>query len=542
MRNILTMLLVSVFFPAFLFAQDSDRQKLVERYTKELGSRDVSTRVEAAEALWIASEDARPAIPALRKALDDPEPAVAVRAAGALLAMGEPVSSLAWRLRLVLEQGDENDRFLAARALIGTDPAERLVGPILDYLRSQSPDPEGEGDEAARSENFEAGKNALRKLAATQDRGIITPLQALLREDSHLTPPILVALGELSPPPGGWVPRLFTLLHSADRETRETVIELLAREQAESDVTFWAKPVAGLVSDPEKSVRLAALRALESARGLAIEAIGRVARAIREEPDEEVRARAAEVVGAIGDAAFPTDAAVKIAAAQEALPFLKAAIESDESEEVRTKAQQSLKRLALDAAPATPESAARDRAFETIRERGRPFNEWELHSALGDGEPEVVQAFLDAGMSPNHRFAKLFGMPALSAALNDRKACHFTVRPTPAATKAVVRLLLDRGADPNLADERGHTPLMKAVEQCDREVVEMLLAAKADMNAKNIAGRTAFEFGFHNETDGALALAAAGFRMSDETAKMYREAYAMEPSKMELLKKVTQAK
>lgn len=543
MRNVLTMLLVSVLSPAFLFAQASDQQKLVERSMKELGSRDVETRVEAAEALWIAGEAAKPAIPALRKALDDPEPAVAVRAAGALLAMGEPVSGLAWRLRLVLEQGDENDRFLAARALTGTDPAERLVGPILEYLRSQAPDPQGEGDEEARSANFEAGKDALRKLAATQDPGIATPLLALLSEDSALTAPALAALGELRPPPGGLGLRLFRLLHSSHPETRELVVELLAREPAEADVAMWAAPVAGLVSDPEKRVQLAALRALRSARGLAIEAMGPVARAVREDPDAEIRALAAEAVGEIGDRTLATDAALKIAAAREALPFLKAAIESDESEEVRAKAQQSLKRLELD--PAALESAGaspQDRALETLRAKGRPFNEGELHTALSEGELEIVKAFLDAGMSPNHRFAKLFNKPVLYAALSDRNACRFTVRPTPAATKAIVRLLLERGADPNLADERGHTPLMKAVEQCDREVVEMLLAAKADMNARDAAGRTAFEFGFHYETDGAAALADAGFRMSEETAKMYREAYALEPSKMALLKRVTGAK
>ena len=123
--------------------------------------------------------------------------------------------------------------------------------------------------------------------------------------------------------------------------------------------------------------------------------------------------------------------------------------------------------------------------------------------------------------------------------LEASEGCDPKVRPTPADTKAIIKLLLARGADVNAGDDRGNTPLMEAAEKCDAEVVKTLLGAKANMNAKNGSGMTAFEFGLFNATDGASALAAAGFRLSAEKVKMYRQAYAKDPKKLALVAKAT---
>src|SRR6185369_9448536 len=145
MRNLLALLLVSLLVPTVLTAQRSERQQLVDRYAKELKSRDSNTRREAAEGLgememaeavapligalsdqdasvraaaasglWNSSEVAKPAIPALRKALADPAAEVVIRAAGALIAMDEEPSTMAEELRGVLRRGDDVDRFMAA--------------------------------------------------------------------------------------------------------------------------------------------------------------------------------------------------------------------------------------------------------------------------------------------------------------------------------------------------------------------------------------------------------------------------------------------
>src|SRR5678815_4707498 len=94
----------------------------------------------------------------------------------------------------------------------------------------------------------------------------------------------------------------------------------------------------------------------------------------------------------------------------------------------------------------------------------RDSTEEAYYSALNEVELEVVQAFLDAGMSPNHKFGSAYGNPAMRVLLEGEEACAANVRPTPADAKATLRLLLARGGNPNIADDRGNTPLMQAAQ------------------------------------------------------------------------------
>lgn len=57
--------------------------------------------------------------------------------------------------------------------------------------------------------------------------------------------------------------------------------------------------------------------------------------------------------------------------------------------------------------------------------------------------------------------------------------------------REVVRLLLDAGAQPDLAETYGTTPLMEAAGNDDPEIVKMLLEKKVDVNQKNEAKSTA---------------------------------------------------
>lgn len=52
------------------------------------------------------------------------------------------------------------------------------------------------------------------------------------------------------------------------------------------------------------------------------------------------------------------------------------------------------------------------------------------------------------------------------------------------------RFLLQKGANPNLRDGRGNTPLMTAVSAGAQPLIAILLAAKANVNIGNAAGET----------------------------------------------------
>lgn len=510
MRKALARFSVCLLLPVVLFAQTSERLKLVERWAKDLKSRNPDTRAEAAQslgememaeavphlvaalsdkdarvreaaagALWNSSDVAKEAIPALRKALDDPEPSVVIRAAGALMSMDEDATTMETQLRGVLQRGDPVDRFLAARALIGIESAETLAAPIVDYLVRNAPDPKNSGDWSARRDNFEAGEKALKRLAETNERKAIAPLMARVRENPHLTEPILESLGLFKPRPDQWIETLLSFLNSPVADVRETAVGLLGKQTKAADVKLWAGPVSRLVTDREKDVRNDAIRSLMAAKGLAIDAIGPVIAAVKSETDADVREDAAEAVGEIADASFAIDTKVKEAAGREAFPVLAAAVEKDANIDVRKKALRSIDKLQVDSATAVDflariaveqkdrnlrldalqllnnrgkEAAAaqtkieplmkdgdelirrvtegalqamksdryrsrnvttktavdpevRDKALEYLRENQFEFTEEAYQSALNEVETEAVKAFLDAGMSPNHKLA-----------------------------------------------------------------------------------------------------------------------------------------
>ena len=64
------------------------------------------------------------------------------------------------------------------------------------------------------------------------------------------------------------------------------------------------------------------------------------------------------------------------------------------------------------------------------------------------------------------------------------------------ATPELVKALLDAGADVNVPDVRGMTPLMLAVanDRQNIDVIRLLIARGADVNAKSLAGETALDW------------------------------------------------
>ncbi len=66
-------------------------------------------------------------------------------------------------------------------------------------------------------------------------------------------------------------------------------------------------------------------------------------------------------------------------------------------------------------------------------------------------------------------------------------ALHIVVK---RGDETYLRFLLQKGADPNLRDGRGNTPLMLAVDQGEVAMIPILAAAKANPNLANASGET----------------------------------------------------
>lgn len=105
-----------------------------------------------------------------------------------------------------------------------------------------------------------------------------------------------------------------------------------------------------------------------------------------------------------------------------------------------------------------------------------PFTPGGFVTAVGWGDLEAVQAFLERGMDINAADAD--GNTGLHVAADKKD-------------EVMVRFLIVAGADPNLQDDRGNSPLMLAAANNDPRIASLLLEAGADPFLRNAAGETA---------------------------------------------------
>jgi ankyrin repeat protein len=107
-----------------------------------------------------------------------------------------------------------------------------------------------------------------------------------------------------------------------------------------------------------------------------------------------------------------------------------------------------------------------------------------LGLAVYFGRPETAKVILDAGADPDTPTANDFKVRPLHSAAAHRDQD---------GSLALVRLLLDGGADPNVAQAGGWTPLHQAAAHGRKEVAEALVAHGASLTAKSDDGRTPLE-------------------------------------------------
>jgi len=431
----------------------------IARAARALSDPDAKVRQDAASALWKREKAAAPAKAALVKALDDPSPAVVIRAAGALSYLGMSEAELAPARQRVLDTAGakSEDRFMAARALVGSAPPAKLVGPMLAYL-----------DEYPTGNNADSSRRTLERLAKTGDREVIAPIAAGIRSSKKTNAKVIL---------------LSTLRYF---------------EPKAADVAVWAPVAAAALRDPESPVRNEALFTLGHAGALAAPHADAVA-ALLSDPDPALRRRAAITLSEIGD----------------------------------PRAQAALAKL-NDGSDAEVHVAGRDAARKAVAPKVDPGAAFQALMTLDIAN---VRALLDAGLSPNENLAGN-GAPLYVALQWAPLSCSPAVRPTKAETKAMVKLLLERGADANAGDASGNTPLMAAaIHGCDREVMRALIAAGAKVGAVGKTGLTAFEQGLASGHDGLEEIVAAGYRLAPEKAKALEQAYAGKPVSLALVRK-----
>jgi ankyrin repeat protein len=90
--------------------------------------------------------------------------------------------------------------------------------------------------------------------------------------------------------------------------------------------------------------------------------------------------------------------------------------------------------------------------------------------AYGQGTPEMIPILVKAGADPNKKYIYLKSTPLILAIENERKGFDHAV---------YVKALIDNGADANLRNEKGVTPLEAARKKNDPKVIELLQKAGA---------------------------------------------------------------
>jgi ankyrin repeat protein len=116
-----------------------------------------------------------------------------------------------------------------------------------------------------------------------------------------------------------------------------------------------------------------------------------------------------------------------------------------------------------------------------------------LYEAAGDGDAARVADLLDTGVDVNARTSN--GSYALNNAAVENQV-------------EVMRILLERGADPNVQNSQGDTPLICATKFSGGRpaTVKMLVEAGTDLALRDDKGRTALDYAKAKDQQDAIAL------------------------------------
>jgi len=116
-----------------------------------------------------------------------------------------------------------------------------------------------------------------------------------------------------------------------------------------------------------------------------------------------------------------------------------------------------------------------------------------LYEAAGDGKATQVAALLKSGVNANERTRN--GSYALNAAAVENET-------------DAIKILLDHGADPNVRNSQGDTPLICAIKYAGGKAatVELLVKAGTNLDIRDNKGKTALDYAKAKGQQAAIAM------------------------------------
>jgi ankyrin repeat protein len=114
-----------------------------------------------------------------------------------------------------------------------------------------------------------------------------------------------------------------------------------------------------------------------------------------------------------------------------------------------------------------------------------------IATSIEGGYEDIVKVLIDNGLDPN-KALNSFGETPLMRAVTEKN-------------KPIVELLIKSGADVNMADESGYTPLMSASAVGDISLIEFLAHEGADPGKQSDNGRDAFTEAILSEQISAIS-------------------------------------
>jgi len=435
-------------------------------------------------------------------------------------------------------------------AVAADDPGRRW---LLKGLTEIEPKPDGWTKtliaqlSSSRVEDRLVGLELLRE-RSTQETGVeewIAPVTTTL-DDPETRLSALWALQDAGGYAASAAPRIAEIAAADSIEmVRERAAAALGkigdRSQAFPTETLRAVAEAALpvlrtlaVQDPNDDIRQAALGALGELWVSADEVLPTYLAIAEDDTDFHNRFGALRRIRDLGtDAASAADELAAIAAAD------------PDNREIAEQALAAIRDQAPDFDPSVTtggdtgvDSGA---ALAALRSAGVDFAPEQMWRALSELKEETVRLLLDAGIDANERLDDV-GMRPLHV-LYFGSGCTVMSYPSPTATTALTHLLLERGADPDVPDDRGNTALKLAASACDGSVVKILIEAGADMEATDNFDMTAFDLAIgisaFSGSDAPETFLDAGFRLSPEKAATYRKSYADNPRILKLIDRAT---